>query len=128
MNSKSVSWTCHSRSSRFLPQSDDFGAPRPSACDVLHFMLSDSHASCFTEHFRHIQSRIIDELLDHPDSSKMTNLPLNFYLTSVYDHTIYEAVSRVVQRLVPQLSTLEELLNTLGSVRSPTGLPNGFLF
>lgn len=46
----------------------------------------------------------------------MTNLPLNFYLTSVYDHTIYEAFSRVVQRLVPQLPTLENLLNTLVAV------------
>ncbi|KAG8930196.1 hypothetical protein FRC01_003165 [Tulasnella sp. 417] len=77
------------------------------------------------EHFRHIQSRIIDELLDHPASSIMTNLPLNFYLTSVYDHTIYEAFSRVVQRLVPQLPTLENLLNTLVA---NSGIAKAFLF
>ncbi|KAG8905920.1 hypothetical protein FRB99_008000 [Tulasnella sp. 403] len=84
--------------------------------------LSDEYK---VEHFRHIQSRIIDELLDHPASALLTNMPLNFYLTSVYDHTIYEAFSRVVQRLVPQLATLENLLNTLVST---CGIAKAFLF
>lgn len=49
----------------------------------------------------------------------MAQVTLNFHMTSVFDHTIYEAVSRIVQRLSPQLATLENLMNTLVSVRSP---------
>lgn len=97
----------------FRPSDDK----RPTLSFISVGLVADTSFFCLlTEHFRHIQSRIIDELLDHPASSDMANLPLNFYLTSVYDHTIYEAFSRVVQRLIPQLATLENLLNTLVSV------------
>lgn len=34
-------------------------------------------------------------------------------LRSVYDHSVFEAFSKVVQTLVPQMSTLENLMNTL---------------
>lgn len=44
-------------------------------------------------------------------------LPLfSFYLTSIYDHSIFEAFSKVVQKLIPQLPTLENLLNIFISV------------
>lgn len=36
---------------------------------------------------------------------------LSFHLTSIYDHSIFEAFSKVVQKLIPQLPTLENLLN-----------------
>lgn len=42
----------------------------------------------------------------------------SFYLTSIYDHSIFEAFSKVVQKLIKQLPTLENLLNTLNSVRA----------
>ena len=38
---------------------------------------------------------------------------IGYHLTSIYDHSIYEALSRVVQHLIPQLPTLEKLLNVL---------------
>lgn len=38
-------------------------------------------------------------------------------MTSIYDHSIFEAFSKVVQKLIPQLPTLENLLNILISVR-----------
>lgn len=44
-------------------------------------------------------------------------LLLSFYLTSIYDHSIFEAFSKVVQKLIPQLPTLENLLNIFISVR-----------
>jgi len=34
-------------------------------------------------------------------------------LTSIYDHSIFEAFSKVVQKLIPQLPTLENLLDIL---------------
>lgn len=49
---------------------------------------------------------------------------LSFYLTSIYDHSIFEAFSKVVQKLIPQLPTLENLLNIFISVCSP--LLSGF--
>ena len=38
---------------------------------------------------------------------------LSFYLTSIYDHSIFEAFSKVIQKLIPQLATLENLLDIL---------------
>jgi Ras-related GTP-binding protein C/D len=38
---------------------------------------------------------------------------LSYYLTSIYDHSIYEALSKVVQKLVPQHGAMENLLNLL---------------
>ncbi|CAJ0748104.1 20946_t:CDS:2 [Entrophospora sp. SA101] len=58
---------------------------------------------------REIQQRTTDELAD----VGLENVPINFYLTSIYDHSIFEAFSKVVQKLIPQLPTLENLLNIL---------------
>jgi Ras-related GTP-binding protein C/D len=38
---------------------------------------------------------------------------LSFFLTSIYDHSIFEAFSKVIQQLIPQLPILENLLNIL---------------
>lgn len=38
---------------------------------------------------------------------------VSYFLTSIYDHSALEAFSRVVQKLVPQLPTLNSLLDTL---------------
>lgn len=38
---------------------------------------------------------------------------VNFHLTSIYDHSVFEAFSKVVQQLIPQLPTLENLLDIL---------------
>ncbi|KAI0067275.1 Gtr1/RagA G protein Gtr2 [Artomyces pyxidatus] len=61
------------------------------------------------ENFRHIQQRVIDELLDI--SQDYEQMPLNFHLTSVYDHSIHEAFSRVLHKLIDSLPYLEDLLN-----------------
>ena len=45
-----------------------------------------------------------------PDS-----VQISYHLTSIYDHSVFEAFSRVVQKLIPQLPTLENLLNVLVS-------------
>lgn len=61
--------------------------------------------------FRDIRQRIQDELSD----LGYDNAPVSFYQTSIYDHSIFEAVSNVIQKLLPQLPTLESLLNSLCS-------------
>jgi len=62
---------------------------------------------------RDVMQQVTDELADAgvmPDS-----VPINYHLTSIYDHSVFEAFSRVVQKLIPQLPTLENLLNVLVS-------------
>ncbi|KAI9721803.1 MAG: GTP-binding protein gtr2 [Candelaria pacifica] len=61
--------------------------------------------------FRDIVQRIQDELSD----AGYENAPVSFYQTSIYDHSIFEAFSKVIQKLIPQLPTLESLLNNLCS-------------
>ncbi|KAF4631794.1 hypothetical protein G7Y89_g6332 [Cudoniella acicularis] len=58
---------------------------------------------------RDIMQRIQDELSDHG----VENAPINFHLTSIYNHSIFEAFSKVIQKLIPHLPTLEALLNDL---------------
>ena len=48
----------------------------------------------------------------------MDNIHLSIYLTSIYDHSIFEAFSKVVQKLIPELPTLENLMDIFISVRA----------
>lgn len=73
------------------------------------FLSDESKYDCR----RDVMTQVTDELTDagvSPDS-----IQIRYHLTSIYDHSIYEALSRVVQRLIPQLPTLENLLNVLVS-------------
>lgn len=70
---------------------------------------------------RDIHQRVTDELAD----AGLDNIHLSFYLTSIYDHSIFEAFSKVIQKLIPQLPTLENLLNILCS---NSGIEKAFLF
>lgn len=58
---------------------------------------------------RDIIQRVSDELSDHG----YENPQVSYYLTSIYDHTIFEAFSKVIQKLIPHLASLEALLNEL---------------
>ena len=60
---------------------------------------------------RDITQRITDDLFD----AGLENPPISYYGTSIYDHTIFEAFSRVMQGLVPQLPTFEALLDTISA-------------
>ncbi|KAF2266414.1 hypothetical protein CC78DRAFT_531534 [Lojkania enalia] len=70
--------------------------------------LSEDYKS---DTFRDIIQRVQDELSD----AGYENAPVSFYQTSIYDHSIFEAFSKVIQKLIPQLPTLEALLNSLCS-------------
>jgi len=61
------------------------------------------------ENFRHIQQRVLDELLDL--SPEYEQVPMNFYLTSIYDHSLQDAFSRVLHKLIDSLPYIEDLLN-----------------
>uniref|UniRef100_A0A8C4N276 Ras-related GTP-binding protein n=1 Tax=Eptatretus burgeri TaxID=7764 RepID=A0A8C4N276_EPTBU len=70
---------------------------------------------------RDIHQRANDDLAD----VGLEQIHLSFYLTSIYDHSIFEAFSKVVQKLIPQLPTLENLLNIF---ISNSGIEKAFLF
>jgi Ras-related GTP-binding protein C/D len=56
----------------------------------------------------------MDRLLD--ESPEFEQFPLNFHLTSIYDHSLREAFSRVLHKLIDSLPYLEDLLNVFCSV------------
>ena len=58
---------------------------------------------------RDITIRIQDELSDHG----CENAPVTFHLTSIYNHSIFEAFSKVIQKLIPRLGVLESMLTNL---------------
>jgi len=66
--------------------------------------FSDEHK---TEIQREIQSKLTEELQDKIDAQ------ISFHCTSIYDHSIFEAFSKVVQRLIPQQPVLEQCLDLL---------------
>jgi Ras-related GTP-binding protein C/D len=68
-----------------------------------------------SENFRHIQQRVLDELLDI--SFEYEQVPINFYLTSIHDHSLQDAFSRVLHKLIGSLPYIEELLNVFCGVR-----------
>ncbi|GBP29256.1 Ras-related GTP-binding protein D [Eumeta japonica] len=80
--------------------------------------LSDDYKM---ESQRDIHQRATDDLAD----AGLEHIHLSFHLTSIYDHSIFEAFSKVVQKLIPQLPTLENLLNIL---ISNSGIEKAFLF
>ncbi|CAL1716929.1 unnamed protein product [Somion occarium] len=65
------------------------------------------------ENFRHIQQRVSEELLDI--SEEYEQIPINFHLTSIYDHSAHEAFSRVLHKLIDSLPFLEDMLNVFCS-------------
>lgn len=58
---------------------------------------------------RDIMQRTGDELL----VLGLEGVQVSFYLTSIFDHSIYEAFSRIVQKLIPELPSLENMLDNL---------------
>ena len=58
---------------------------------------------------RDIMQRTGEELLE----LGLDGVQVSFYLTSIFDHSIYEAFSRIVQKLIPELSFLENMLDNL---------------
>jgi Ras-related GTP-binding protein C/D len=61
---------------------------------------------------RDVKQRVEDELADEG----LTDVQISYHLTSIFDHSIFEALSKVIQKLIPQLPTLQALLNNLTHV------------
>ncbi|KAF9267913.1 hypothetical protein L218DRAFT_854637 [Marasmius fiardii PR-910] len=75
------------------------------------------------ENFRQINERVADRLLD--ENPEYEQMALNFHLTSIYDHTLHEAFSHVLHKLIDSLPYLEDLLNVFCANSQS---PKAFLF
>ena len=69
------------------------------------------------ENFRHIQARVLSDL-SYVDAEYET-IPINFQLTSIFDHSLHDAFSRVLHKLIDSLPYLEDLLNVFCAVSIP---------
>jgi Ras-related GTP-binding protein C/D len=58
-------------------------------------------------------------------NSNSPEILINFHLTSIFDHSIFEAFSKVIQKLIPQFGHLERLLNYL---LTTSNIEQAFLF
>ncbi|KIW70121.1 hypothetical protein, variant [Phialophora macrospora] len=74
-----------------------------------------------TEVYQDIAQRVGDDLND----AGYINPNVTYHMTSIYDYSIFEAFSRVVQKLIPHLDTLENLMNTLVN---NSGIAKAYLF
>lgn len=80
--------------------------------------LSDEHKmECQTD----IHAKLTEEL----QGVANMDAHLTFHCTSIYDHSIFEAMSKVVQKLIPELPILEQLLDLLVT---NSRIEKGFLF
>jgi len=61
------------------------------------------------------RQRTISEALNEQLRRLKMDLQMSFYQTSIYDHSIFEAFSKIVQKLIPQLPFLENLLDGLSA-------------
>ena len=68
---------------------------------------------------------IVQTVDDNLNDQQYTNVQISYHLTSIYDHSIFEALSKVMQKLIRQLPTFEHLLNIL--VNS-CGMEKAYLF
>jgi len=85
--------------------------------DKIGAVLTNLHPPSlipWIENFRQIQERVTDRLLDLAPGYE--NIQPNFYLTSIYDHSLHEAFSRVLHKLIDSLPYLEDMLNVFCAV------------
>uniref|UniRef100_A0A7E4UM08 GTP-binding protein n=1 Tax=Panagrellus redivivus TaxID=6233 RepID=A0A7E4UM08_PANRE len=64
--------------------------------------------------YRRIFQKVQDDLADHT----LDNIYITYHMTSIYDHSIFEAFSKVIQKLVRQLPALIKLLDMFNTACS----------
>lgn len=82
---------------------------------TLALKLTDGIGFDFLDTLQNLRDRLTEELFDiSPELESSMNV--FYHLTSVFDTSIYEALSRVVQKLIPEQAMLERLLDLLCQV------------
>jgi Ras-related GTP-binding protein C/D len=80
----------------------------------INFEIFIHKCDALSDDFRHdiyrdIEMRMTEDLAD----SHVFSALMNFSQTSVYDKTLHDAFSRVLQKVIPELPTLASLLDSL---------------
>eukprot|EP00946_MAST-07B_sp_MAST-7B-sp1_P001052 g1052.t1 len=81
------------------------------------FLSDEQKVDCQRDIHEQIYAELRDRQLDH--------IQVEFQLTSIYDHSVFEAFSKVVQKLIPQLDHMERLMDILIST---CNIEKAFLF
>lgn len=68
---------------------------------------------------QNLRDRLTEELFDMSPELE-SNMNVFYHLTSVFDTSIYEALSKVIQKLIPEQAMLERLLDLLCQVTPPS--------
>jgi len=76
------------------------------------------------DHKIQLYQRIISEYTKALRDAQLDEVQVEPHLTSIYDHSVFEAFSKVIQKMVPQLAVLESLLDNFNMV---SGLERTFL-
>ena len=74
-------------------------------------------AVCFSQKLPSDAQRLIRQTISDQLRYAKLDIHLTFYLTSIYDHSIFEALSKVYHKLLPQFPFIENLLDSLITVR-----------
>ena len=61
---------------------------------------------------QNIRSKLSEDM----DSDELQNVTLDYSLTTLYDHTLYECFSKVIQKVIKQVPHLTHLLDSLITV------------
>ena len=80
------------------------------------YATDDQRMDVYNEYQREIMRELKDDDL---------NVNVSFYLTSIYDHSIFDALSRVVQKLFP---FVEYIISMLDSLNNAWGIEKAFIF
>ncbi|KAI8969082.1 Gtr1/RagA G protein Gtr2 [Mycotypha africana] len=78
------------------------------------------------EHKEDVRNDIITKMYEYLiDSKQEKDIHLFYHMTTIYDNSIYEAFSKIIQKLIRELPALEKLLDIL---RANSGLEKTYLF
>ena len=72
--------------------------------DTDQFLSDEQKMDCLNEIQENMRQLLKDTGLQ---------VSLSFYLTSIYDHTIYEALSKVIQKLLPMVGFISTMIDDL---------------
>jgi Ras-related GTP-binding protein C/D len=72
--------------------------------DTDMFLSDEQKMDCLNE---------IQETMRQLMSDSQLQVSLSFYLTSIYDHTVYDSLSKVIQKLLPQVSFITSMIDNL---------------
>jgi Ras-related GTP-binding protein C/D len=82
---------------------------------VIRLLLINGFNNCGNIDVKMDISRKMQEYL--ADTEQEDTIHLTYHATSIYDWSIYEAMSKIIQKLIPVLLTLEKLLDVLRNVK-----------